>query len=249
MRRLRVEYCRNVVLALLLITGVGQCAHGQYYSNKRFANKNNPNYDLRRKITYGFHLGLHSSTFQIKYSELFTTPEFDTVFAVQPEWRRGIVLGLLINYRVTEFLDVRLTPQVAFYEHALSYIYVRTSNPMPTDRQVVESTMVEFPILAKYKSTRRGNVRMYMIGGIKPGIEASGKKELESITTRLYVSDFNLGLEAGLGLDLYYPLFKFSPELRFSHGINNMLKNPNNPYGQPLARINTNTISLYLIFQ
>ena len=90
---------------------------------------------------------------------------------------------------------------------------------------------------------------MYMVGGIKPGIEASGKKDLENVTSSLEVTGANLNLDAGFGFDLYYPLFKFSPEIRFSRGIVNVLDNVNNPYGKPLKRINTNTITVYLLFQ
>lgn len=235
-----------VLLGLILLSM--QEGYAQYYTNKKFANKNNPNYDQRKKITYGFLIGLHTTSYQIKYSDKFVTQDFDTVFSIEPSWKQGFALGFIVNYRVEEFLDIRLTPQVAFYEHSLSYIYTDNAN-QPTNVQTVETTMVEFPILAKYKSVRRGNIRMYMIGGIKPGIEASGKKELESLSTRLAVKEFNLGLEAGLGLDLYYPLFKFSPEIRFSRGLSNLLEDTNNPFGQPLKRINTNTITVYLLFQ
>jgi hypothetical protein len=248
MKRLMVGDTKRVTLLLLLLV-CGVVAQAQYYSNKRFENKNNPNYDLRRKFTYGFQFGLHSSTYQVKYSDQFTSPAFDSVFSVEPEWRQGFILGFIVNYRVSDFLDIRLTPQVAFYEHSLSYVYVRTPNSLPTDVQIIESTMVEFPILAKYKSVRRGNLRMYMIGGVKPGFEASGRKKLETITDKLAVSEFNLGLEAGLGLDFYYPLFKFSPEIRFSKGLTNLLQDSESKYAQPLSRINTNTITLYLLFQ
>jgi hypothetical protein len=220
----------------------------QYYSNKKFANKNNPNYDERKKITYGFLIGLHTSTYQIKYSDKFVTQDFDTVFSIEPNWKRGFVLGFIVNYSAAEYLDFRITPQVGFYEHSLSYIYTENANQL-TNEQVIETTMVEIPILVKYKSVRRGNVRMYMIGGIKPGIEASGKKDLDALTTRLAVKEFNLALEAGFGFDLYYPLFKFSPEIRFSKGVNNLLKDSTNPFGQPLKRINTNTITVYFLFQ
>jgi hypothetical protein len=223
--------------------------YSQYYTNKRFANKNNPNYDERRKLTYGFLIGLHNSAYQIKYADRFVTQDFDTVFSIEPNWKKGFVLGFIVNYRVAEFLDVRITPQVGFYEHSLTYRYTDTSkDPFPNE-QTIETTMVELPILFKYKSVRRGNIRMYMIGGVKPGIEASGKKDLDALTTRLAVKEFNLALEGGLGFDFYYPLFKFSPEIRFSRGINNLLKDTNNPFGQPLKRINTNTITIYLLFQ
>jgi hypothetical protein len=114
--------------------------------------------------------------------------------------------------------------------------------------ELVETTMVEFPFLVKYKSARRGNVRAYMIGGIKPGIEASGKKQ-ENNSKGLEVKNVNLSLEAGLGFDLYFPLFKFSPEIRFSRGIVDVLDNTSNAFGQPLKYVNTNTVTIYLLFQ
>jgi hypothetical protein len=169
----------------------------------------------------------------------------DSLHSIVPDWRPGFSLGFIVNYRIAEFLDLRLTPTVAFYEHSLKYLYTDNTS----SEQLVETTMVEFPLLLKYKSERRGNVRAYMIGGIKPGIEASGKKEEQNVSRRLEVNNFNLCLEAGLGLDLYFPLFKFSPEIRFSRGIVNELDNTSNAFGKPLKYINTNTVTIYLLFQ
>jgi hypothetical protein len=210
----------------------------------KWARRNNPNYD-DKKLTYGFLIGLHTSTYQIKYSDTFVSPSLDNVHSVIPEWRPGFSLGFIVNYRLTEFLDLRLTPEVAFYEHKLRYNYIDGTSL----DHLVETTMVEFPFLLKYKSMRRGNVRMYMIGGFKPGIEASGKKEVENSTKGIEVKNVNLNLEAGLGFDLYFPLFKFSPELRFSRGMMDVLDNTQNAFGQPMRRINTNTITVYLLFQ
>jgi hypothetical protein len=89
-----------------------------------------------------------------------------------------------------------------------------------------------------------------MIGGFKPGIEASGKKQITNSTSRgLEVKGTNLSAEMGFGFDLYYPLFKFSPELRFSRGLVNILDRTNDPFAQPINRVNTNTVTLYLLFQ
>jgi hypothetical protein len=91
-----------------------------------------------------------------------------------------------VNYKLADFFDLRITPKVAFYEHRLQYKYTDGSAlGQETHEELVETTMVEFPILLKYKSERRGNIRMYMIGGIKPAIEASGKKKLENVTSVL----------------------------------------------------------------
>lgn len=227
-----------VVLVLLSVQALGQ-------QRLRYVPRNNPNYD-ERKFSYGFLIGLHSGAYQIEYSDKFVTPAFDTLHSVVPAWKSGFSLGFLVNYRLTDLLDLRVTPLVAFYEHSLQYNY---TDDTPTNTVLVETTMVEIPLLLKYKSERRGNIRMFLVGGVKPSIEASGRKELDGTTNTLEVKGVNLALDAGFGLDLYYPLFKFSPEIRFSRGMIDILDNRQNSFGQPLNRVNTNMVSLYLVFQ
>lgn len=231
----------KIVCIVVLATLASLSASGQ---SKRWVRKNNPNYD-ERKFSYGFMIGLHSSALQLEYDDKFVTPDFDTLYAVQPEWSAGFSLGFIVNYRAADFLDLRVTPKVSFYEHKIKYVF---TNEVPLDH-LIETTMVEVPVLAKYKSVRRGNVRMYMIGGITPGIEASGKKDLQSTSGALELERFNLSLEAGFGFDLYYPLFKFSPEIRYSRGMLDMLGTRDNPFGEPLRRITMNTVTVYLLFQ
>ncbi|HYC83855.1 MAG TPA: porin family protein [Chryseosolibacter sp.] len=210
----------------------------------RWVQKNNPNYD-ERKLSYGFLIGLHTTAYQMNYSDAFVDG-LDTLHSVEPPWSAGFSLGFIVNYRLEEFFDFRITPKVAFYEHRLKYVY---TDDTPSQEQVIETTMVELPILLKYKSERRGNIRMYMVGGVKPGVEASGKNKIENAISELEVKGWNLNLDFGFGFDLYYPLFKFSPEIRFSKGLVNILDNTTNQYGQPLDRLNTNTITIYFLFQ
>jgi hypothetical protein len=235
-------YSKKIVLFAVLLFCVSTSMHAQHY---KWAKRNNPNYDERR-LTYGFLIGLHTTAYRIKYSDKFVTPQFDTLYAVEPTWSPGFSLGFIVNYKLGDFFDLRLTPKVAFYEHRLRYIY--TDEPQ-SHEELVETTMVEFPILLKYKSERRGNIRMYMIGGLKPAIEASGKKKLENVTSVLEVKGSNLSADFGFGFDLYYPLFKFSPEIRFSKGLMDVLDNRRNQFGQPLDRVSTNMITVYFLFQ
>jgi hypothetical protein len=236
--KLHLQRIKILVVGLILFSALGANAQ------KKWAQKNNPNYD-ERKLTYGFLIGLHTTTYQLKYSDVFVDPSFDSLHSVIPKWKPGFSLGFIVNYRLNDQLDLRITPKVGFYEHEVIYRY--TDNT-PEESRLVETTMVELPLLLKYKSERRGNIRMYMVGGIKPAIEASGQKELENSET-LEIKTSNLHLEAGFGFDLYYPLFKFSPEIRFSRGLVDMLANRNNPFGQPLKRVNTNTLTIYFLFQ
>jgi hypothetical protein len=216
-------------------------AHSQRY---RWANENNPSYD-DRQISYGFMIGLHTSGYQVKYSNQFVTQNFDTVHSVMAPYSPGFSLGFLVNLRIFDELDLRLMPKAGFYDHKLIYQY--TNNDY--QEQLIETTLMEFPLLLKYKSARRGNVRMYMVGGVSPAFELSGKNDVESNTTNLSVRKSNLSLDAGIGFDFYFPLFKFSQEIRFSRGIVDVLGVDPSVFKEPLSRLNTNTISVYFIFQ
>jgi hypothetical protein len=218
----------------------GSVAHGQLF---KWAYQNNPNYD-NRLISYGFMIGLHTSAYQVQYADQFVTAKFDTVHSVMAEFSPGFSLGFLVNYRAHEFLDLRIMPKAGFYTHKLRYTYTDATTAL----QFVESTLVELPFLVKYKSMRRGNVRMYMIGGVTPGIELSGKNELRT-SSSIDIRRSNVQLEGGIGFDFYFPLFKFSQEIRFARGIMNVLGDDPSVYRDPLKRLNTNTIAVYFVFQ
>lgn len=229
-------HCAKVVLL------IGILSVGKLEAQTLRGRTNNPGYDERR-FSYGFLIGLHRTAYQVKYSDAFVA-NLPDLHSVEADWRPGFSLGFIVNYRTAEFLDLRVTPTVAFYEHLLRYRFTDRT----TKEELVETTMVELPLLLKYKSARRDNIRAYMIGGVKPSIEASGKK-VEDNQKGLDVKGFDLSLEAGIGLDLYFPLFKFSPEIRFSRGIMDILDNRENEFGKPLRYVNTNTITLILLFQ
>jgi len=233
-------YGRKIILLTVLLLTVAS-AQAQLF---KWARQHNPNYD-DRKFSYGFSIGLHTSSYQLNYSDQFVTNKFDTVHSVQPQFIPGFSLGFLVNYRLNEFFDLRLMPKAGFYSHKLTYYYTNRT----TQTQLIETTLLEFPLLVKFKSMRRGNVRMYMIGGFTPGIELSGKNDIGNSSGTIPIMKRNITVDAGIGFDFYFPLFKFSPELRFSRGLVNMLGDDQSIYKDPLNRLNTNTIGVYLIFQ
>lgn len=238
-RKLDIHWSK-IALSVLVVLICSSAAWSQ-----RQVGINNPNYD-DRFISYGFLIGIHTSAYQLKYSDEFVSRSMDSVYSISPRWSGGFSLGFIVNMRVADFLDIRALPTVAFYEHSLEYQRL----DLPVVNELVETTVVELPILLKYKSERRGNVRMYFVGGVKPGLEASGKNDVESVgDDNLNIREFNMSVDVGFGVDLYYPLFKFSPEIRFSRGIQNMLGTAQNEFSAGIDRLNTNTITLYFLFQ
>lgn len=209
---------------------------------------NLPNSD-ERWLNYGFLIGGHISGYKIRYSPAFTDslmspiPNMDSVTAIESKYRPGFSLGFILNLRLTEYFDLRFLPQVVFYEHEIAYSY---AEPSANGSQILEATQIEFPLMLKYKSERRGNARMYFIGGINPSFEAKGKNNQEG-GEKLGLKDTNVAVEFGFGVDIYNQFFKFSPEIRFSKGLTNLAKH-DNMYDLGLERVSMNTVTLFLQF-
>lgn len=209
---------------------------------------NLPNSD-ERWLNYGFLIGGHVSGYKIRYSPAFTdslmtpVPNMDSVTAIESKYRPGFSLGFILNLRLTEYFDLRFLPQVVFYEHEIAYSY---DAPSANGSQILEATQIEFPLMLKYKSERRGNARMYFIGGINPSFEAKGKNNQEG-GEKLGLKDTNVAVEFGFGIDIYNQFFKFSPEIRFSKGLTNLAQH-DNMYDLGLERVSMNTVTLFLQF-
>jgi Outer membrane protein beta-barrel domain len=195
-----------------------------------------------KPVHYGFFVAGHLSTLNRRYSNNFVNG-FDTVAAVSPAWSGGYGLGFIVAYGLDPQFDLCLVPAFAYYERNVEYLFASGR----TKPQTIGSGYVELSMLMRYKSIRRGNVRMYMVGGIKPGIEVGSNVKSRGLN-QLRTQNWDLSVEYGFGFDLFYPYFKFSPELRFSHGLNNLLANENNLYNRSLNRLNAHTVSLYLYF-
>ncbi len=204
---------------------------------------NLPNYD-KRWIHYGFLMAGHRSHFNITYSKKFTDNKLDTLQSILPPPRLGFDLGFIINLRLGQFFDFRVTPKVGFYEFMVEY-NMTSGNQI---NQLVESTIVEMPLLIKYKSRRWTNSRAYLITGLMPGVQASGNKNDEE-ERKLQTADFNLSGELGFGFDFYFPLFKFSPEIRFSRGLLDMLRTDRFGYSAGIGSLKTNVFTIYLLFE
>ncbi|MCK5700054.1 MAG: PorT family protein [Cyclobacteriaceae bacterium] len=195
-------------------------------------------------LHYGFSIGLHTSSFQLKYSDKFVTPEMDSVHSIMPANAFGFSLGFITDFRLAEQFNIRILPKVTFFEFPVDFNFTDGN----IDKQLIEATFVEIPVLIKYKSERHKNFRVYFVAGLAPGMEVSGKKRKEQSDNRLLTQDFNVNMELGFGIDMYYPLFKFSPEIRFSKGLLNLLKEDELGYSDGIESLKMNVVTLYLQF-
>lgn len=222
-----------------MILAVGSESFGQ-----NMGTLNLPNFD-EQKIHYGFLIGGHISRYQLKYNEDFTTPDQDSIHSIVPKNLFGFKLGFIINFHLWQYLDVRINPIIAFYQLGMDYRFTDETSL----EELRDPTYVELPIMFKYKSVRRENRRLYLLAGINPSIRASGSKGDDDTTERLLTKNFNMSLELGVGLDLYQPFYKFSPEVRYSYGLMNVLSDEPNDFSAGIENLVVHSFTIYFCFE
>ncbi len=196
-------------------------------------------------IHYGFAIGLHNAKYKIRYSDAYASPALDSLHSIVPGNLPGWRVGFVVDMLLAPYLSFRVLPTVGFYEYDLTYRFTDGR----TIKELKPPVMVELPLLLKYKSTRRGNIAIYTVGGINPAFEAAGQGDELDTKERLTLRNWNLGIEAGIGFDLYFPLFKLSPEVRYNWGLRNMLTNDSNTYDVALKRLSYQNIAFYITFE
>lgn len=237
----KLNLCREKIATIFFLVFIISAISA---NAQRSVDINLPDYE-KRKIQYGFFLGSHVSTYSLRYSEEFTSPEMYNLHSIVPANNAGLSIGFHANLHLLQYLDVRQMVKFGFYQQRVIYNYIDEGE----HSEFVEPVFVEFPLLLKYKSTRRKNSRMYVIGGINPSFEATGRTDVQEGDPRLLTNRLNLAIEYGVGMDVFFPLFKFSPELRFSHGLVNMLSPTRNIYSQGIDRLTTHSVSFYILFE
>jgi hypothetical protein len=154
----------------------------------------------------------------------------------------GFHIQAVAAMRMTDRLEVRFLPGVAFGSRQLMYY---RANTLYDDKQQLESSYIELPILLKYKSKRVDNLRGYLVGGVNPRFDlAKTYREDDGIYMDLKLND--LCYELGGGFDFYFPYFKLSLEIRGSWGMFDVLKKRSTPHPEFQNAIDKLRSSVYM---
>ena len=192
-----------------------------------------------KPLHFGFLFGFASSNFNLS-----TRAELPTGTYLYSPRNFGFQIGGLANYALSPHWEVKSGVNIALYDRQLS---LDAGGGVP-EVLTRESTWLEIPALIKYRSIRRKNHRVYMTGGLKFGIEANVKKKSSALTTNIA----DLSLEYGFGLEQFFQFFKFTPEIRFSHGLVNMYSAPGRagtPWYMNVNNLKTHTVGLIINFE
>ena len=179
--------------------------------------KNDSNYD-ERLLHFGFSMGLNTMDFNAKMNPSDTNNWTAEVVSLKP----GLNIQIVMDYRPTTYLDFRFLPGVSFGQRNLNFY--DEDGVLVNDKQQLESSFLEFPLLIKAKGMRLNNSRPYLIGGVNFRYDLAAKKEYDEesdVYIRLRKAD--LYYEVGAGIDFYLPYFKLTIEAKMSNGLRDVL--------------------------
>jgi len=182
----------------------------------------------------------------------FSEKQFNQIYSIESQSIPGFHLGPVTDIHIGEYFDFRLLIDLSFGQRNLKYLMVAdtsASNPELTSHTMkLSSTYLEFPLLFKYKAARLNNFKPYLLAGLNPKIDLAAQKKIkEEEMPKIRLNRYDLAWEAGFGIDFYLPYFKFSPEIKYSRGLNNMVVRDNTQFTSAIKKLNSNiwTISLH----
>ncbi|MBK8699961.1 MAG: PorT family protein [Saprospiraceae bacterium] len=202
-------YSRKVVVHILLFTFFTGFLYGQVRS------RDNYNYlDFQGKSYYfGMAFGTNISGYKINQSKFFIGN--DSIQIAEGKRKGGFNIHMIANLKMGEYFDFRFLPGFAF-----SYRSFVFNNLV---EKQVESVFFELPFSLRYKSQPYKDKRMFVTGGLKYNYDIASSSKSRQADTLIQISPHDFQWEVGVGMQFFYPFFIFSPEIKYSRGLGNIL--------------------------
>lgn len=201
-----------------------------------------------------YHLGIaliyNNSHFQVNAHPAFL--QNDSLLSVNPLNTGGFGLAGLHTFRLSNHFEARIIfPQLMFSYKYLTYnLKYPVNGEQTTTTKQMESILLGFPVQIKFLSDRIDNFRVYLLAGINYQYDLASNATARKAEDMVKLKPYDLSIEAGIGFQIFFPVFILSPELKISQGIiNEHSRDPNLIYSSNIDRLNSRMIIFSLIFE
>lgn len=230
-------------LITVLLAGVTTLLHAQLKPH------NMPEYDLKI-FHFGYAIGYNFANFAVQPQSNLN--EYDSLMRVETAGMSGFDIGIVVNLRLAEYLDLRFIPNISLIDRKVDYkLQYGAGNTVKWVSKSIESVDLNLPLLLKLKSSRMGNFRFYAIGGLQYSFDMATRSKKRNPTNEvvLKLKAHDVDVQAGVGVDFYLPSFKLSLEGKMSYGIVNILKPEDNTITNSIKRLSTKTFHFSILFE
>lgn len=196
----------------------------------------------------GFMVGFQTQDLIMSHSG-YTGSNGEAWFAEIPSYSVGFSVGIIGDRYLNEYMNLRLSPALHFGERRFIFREQTSGEEVESS---LRSNYLTVPLHLKFSAPRLKNARPYFLAGAYGAFNIAQKKD-----DILRFKSMDYGLEFGVGCNIYLPLFKLCPELRFSFGLVDIVNRDRSDltdkdmekYTQALSSGKTRMISLVFNFE
>ena len=213
-----MKYRIIIIFSLILLSGALR-AQDQKVQNRPYT-------DLR-SLHFGVLVGTHLQDLEFVNRGPQTITSADgtqveqTIVTDQDRWDNGFTVGVLAELRLNTHFQSRVAPAMYFGTRHIMFhnLTQLDNNGNPTEKtQELKTAYISSALDIIAAAPRMNNHRPYVLVGINPMINLSGKND-----DIVKLKSYDTYLEFGVGCDFYLPFFKLRPELKFMYGLTNCL--------------------------
>lgn len=196
----------------------------------------------------GFMVGFQAQDLIISHSG-YVGDNGETWFTEIPSYSVGFSVGMIADRYLNQYFNLRTTPSLHFGERR--FVFKEQTSGKEYE-SALRSNYLTLPLYLKFSADRIGNFRPYLLAGAYTALNIGQKKN-----DILRFKSMDYGLEFGVGCNLYLPLFKLCPELKFSFGLADVVNKDRSDlsdkdlikYTQAISSGKTRMISLVFNFE
>mgnify|MGYP005695357185 CR=1 FL=1 len=234
----------KIVLSFFFILALS-LGHTQKLKQQRFKN-----FD-KKAFRFGVMLGFNSSDLTV-----FQKPNAYTDYglvSVTNKSQPGGQLAILTSLKLgTPVLRLRFMPGISFQEKTLTYSSLDSANfPQGTSEERINSTCLDLPLSFIFRTKRFNNFAAYALFGGQYSIDLQSQQDASQnyIDPFIKLNRHDIQGQLGGGIDFYAPYFKFSIEIKYSHGVKSTFIQDLSPVAKPIEQLYNKGWWFSIIFQ
>jgi len=227
-------------LSFIVLFGINMQAQTRKPQNLPFADQ--------KMYHLGFMIGFQAQDLIISHSG-YVGDNGEAWFTEIPSYSVGFSVGMIADRYLNQYFNLRTTPSLHFGERR--FVFKEQTSGKEYE-SALRSNYLTLPLYLKFSADRTGNFRPYLLAGVYTALNIGQKKN-----DILRFKSMDYGLEFGVGCNLYLPLFKLCPELKFSFGLADVVNKDRSDlsdkdlikYTQAISSGKTRMISLVFNFE
>lgn len=238
-------YLFSITLFLLHSTAV----YGQHSGTGAFQNLTN--YD-KKLYHLGIYVGMSAYDLALATEAKSAGESASGEYLVTTQSKPGINAGLVAELKLHDNITFRLEPGINLVTRELFFANVQNFEQRT---RIINSTYVDAPAVFKFTSDRLGNFKPYCTAEYRFSYNLTSQEDQpkDNASEIFRTTTINHMYGFGFGIDIYTPLFKFSPVIKGIFGINNELKddNPDTPpnWAGVIERVSTKAVVFSIYFE